>query len=193
MEIKKKDYTRIYDLILAELEEKGYHEMVSYLEENPPKKNTNLALGGNKLYSIDLAHGLVEAKEQAGPQLSRLDLTKLDSLAGQGNHKVLINNIESKWFKTLKSMGGNQATRTIQIYDINLDDLEEGDNDPEDNCQCWADNDCEHIATWKNPNTGVQLCDIHFNEEVDKSSGEHGFQPWDCETDEYYKYREDLG
>ena len=38
MEIKKKDYTRIYDLILAELEEKGYHEMVSYLEENPLRK-----------------------------------------------------------------------------------------------------------------------------------------------------------
>ena len=35
MEIKKKDYTRIYDLILAELEEKGYHIVAKIPSETP--------------------------------------------------------------------------------------------------------------------------------------------------------------
>ena len=56
--IIKKDYSRAYELILAELQEDGYMNMVQYLEKNPPKKMSGT------LFSSDLSDSLVAAMLQ---------------------------------------------------------------------------------------------------------------------------------
>lgn len=189
MEIRKKDYTRVYDLILAELETDGHGEMVAYLEENPPKRTRGT------LYSVDIVNALVAAKRVAGPQLGALDLANLDSVKNHGNLRQMLNHSqEDKWFKTLKAMGGKGKTGAKQIQLVwTKTDLETGTDDgPENEDECICDACNEEYPFWKNDNTLEQLCDACFKQEVNVSGGEHGFQPWDCEKDEYYEYREDI-
>ena len=189
MEIRKKDYTRVYDLILAELETDGHGEMVAYLEENPPKRTRGT------LYSVDIVNALVAAKRVAGPQLGALDLANLDSVKNHGNLRQMLNHSqEDKWFRTLKAMGGKGKTGAKQIQLVwTKTDLETGTDDgPENEDECICDACNEEYPFWKNDNTLEQLCDACFKQEVNVSGGEHGFQPWDCEKDEYYEYREDI-
>ena len=188
MEIKKKDYTRVYDFILAELEADGYGAMVEYLEQNPPKKTQGT------LYSVDIVNALIAAKNVAGPQLGALDLANLDSVKNHGNLRQMLNHKEEgKWFRTLKAMGGSKTgAKQISLVwtKTDLDTGNEQNNEDDDECICDA---CEEAYPfWKNPNTVEQLCDSCFKQEVNVSGGEHGFQPWDCEKDEYYQYREDV-
>ena len=187
MEIKKKDYTRVYDLILAELEADGYGAMVEYLEQNPPKKTHGT------LYSVDIVNALIAAKNIAGPQLSALELANLDSVKNHGNLRQMLNHKEEgKWFKTLKEMGGSKTgAKQISLLWTNTDlDTEGGGDSDDEDCLC---HECEdEYPFWKNPKTGDEVCDDCFKILVNQLGGDHGFQPWDCEKDIYYEYREDV-
>jgi len=187
MEIKKKDYSRVYDFILAELEADGYGAMVEYLEQNPPKKTQGT------LYSVDIVNALIAAKNVAGPQLGALDLANLDSVKNHGNLRQMLNHKEEgKWFNTLKAMGGGKTgAKQISLLWTNtdLDSNTGGDND-DDDCVCQECN--EEYPFWKNPETGDEACDDCFKTLVRQLGGDHGYQPWDCEKDEYYQYREDV-
>jgi len=181
--IIKKDYSRAYELILAELQEDGYMNMVQYLEKNPPKK-----LGGT-LFSSDLSDSLVAAKQSIMPMLTELKLADLDSVRPHSNLRQLLNKKdEGKWFGTLKAMSITERPESIYEEETEY----EGYNDEDGNeCECNV-NDCELHSYWKSKSTGSQLCDDHFNEAVDELGGSHGYSAWDCEKDEYYTYREDL-
>jgi len=188
MEIKKKDYSRVYDLILAELEADGYGAMVEHLEQNPPKKTQGT------LYSVDIVNALVAAKNVAGPQLGALELANLDSVRNHGNLRQMLNHKEEgKWFRTLKAMGGGKTgAKQVQLLWTNTDLDSNTGNNPEDEEDCIC-HECEDdYPFWKNPRTGVEVCDDCFKDVVQREGGDHGFQPWDCEKDEYYEYREDV-
>ena len=199
--ILKKDYSRVYELILAELQSDGYMGIVNYLEENPPKKFKGT------MYSADLVDALVAAKTNSdrsfgfnlGANQNELYFADMDSVRPHSNLRLMLTNrdrVIGKWFNTLKArtdLGTGAMTITAppeQTYD---DDVEFGyEEDPDENeCECDVEG-CTNTAVWKNPQTGVALCDEHFAEEVKELGGSHVYQPWDCEKDEYYSYREDL-
>ena len=186
MEIRKKDYSKTLDFIIAELKEDGYDEMVSYLERNPPKKYRKMGL-----LSITLSESLMAAKQFASPQYRDLDLTTLESIQEHRNLRTVLENKQRKagWFNQLKAMGGTVLEDPKTILEVNT---ETDPEDDDDKCQCDADQTCPLTATWKNPKTGVKCCDKHFQEVVAELRGNHGFMPWNCEEDEYYKYREDM-
>ena len=90
--ILKKDYSRVYELILAELQSDGYMGMVEYLEENPPKKMKGT------LYSADLVDALDAAKKNSdnmfgfnvGANQSELFLADLDSVRPHSNLRLML-------------------------------------------------------------------------------------------------------
>lgn len=203
MEIKKKDYSRVYEMVLSELTMLGYNAMVNHLEQNPPKKMKGT------LYSTDLATALVNAKKIAGPELSSVKLSELSSFENYENLKQVLRSSErGNWFNELKSlpanpnatppsgggtsMGGTGGAKQRVIV-FNEDALGNwGEGDPDDDNECVCDL-CDEYPIWKNPDTHEQFCPIHFEEKVEEVGGSHGFQPWDCEADEYHEYTDDLG
>jgi hypothetical protein len=180
--IIKKDYSRTYELILAELQEDGYMNMVQYLEKNPPRKVSGT------LFSSDLSDSLIAAKQSIMPMLTELKLADLDSVRPHSNLRQLLNKKdEGKWFGTLKAM----SITAPQKQTFEEETEYEGFNDDGNKCECSFD-DCDQHAYWKNQQTGSQLCDEHFDMAVEEFGGSHGYMAWDCEKDEYYTYREDL-
>lgn len=189
--ILKKDYSKVYELILAELQDSGYMGIVNYLEENPPIKVKGT------MYSGDIVDALVAAKSNAdvsfgfnvGSNQQDFQFADLAAVRPHSNLRLMLQNKDTgKWFGTLKAIQIDAQPK--QKFE---DDTEFGyAADPDDNdCECDIEG-CTNRAVWKNPQTGVALCDEHFAEEVKELGGSHGYQPWDCEKDEYYSYREDL-
>jgi len=190
--ILKKDYSRVYELILAELQSDGYMGMVEYLEENPPKKSKGT------MYSGDLVDALDAAKKNGdnmfgynvGANQSELYLADLDSVRPHSNLRIMLSNRDKgKWFGTLKAM--TITAPPEQSFEDDTDFGYEDPNDDEDECICDV-GECQERAVYKNQDTGIAVCDIHFAEEVKALGGSHGYQAWNCETDEYYSFREDL-
>lgn len=189
--ILKKDYSRTYDLILAELQEDGYMGMVQYLEQNPPLKTKGT------MYSGDLVDALIAAKSNAddfGFNVAPPDLklAEMDSVRPHSNLRLMLRNRDDgEWFNALKSP---KLIARPQEPETRFDDdseLESFNDDGEDECECDEVN-CDAHAVYKNEQHNSQLCDEHFAEVVRSLGGNHGYRPWDCEADEYYQYREDL-
>jgi hypothetical protein len=193
MEIRKKDYSRVLDFIIAELKEDGHSDMASHLETNPPKRT-----GKQGLLSVDLAQSVIDAKRHIGPSLAYLETWNLESIREYRNLRTMLENMEKRthdggWFNELKAMGGSGGA-VLQPPKTIIDVETEPNPDDDDNkCQCDADTECKLTAIWKNPDSGVKCCGKHFQEVVSDLGGSHGFIPWDCEKDEYYKYVEDIG
>ena len=170
--ILKKDYSRTYDLILAELQEDGHMNIVNYLEEHPPIKTKGT------MYSGDLVDALIAAD--------------MDSVRPHSNLRIMLKTRDNgEWFNTLKSP---KLIARPQEPDVKFDEdseLETFNDDGEDECECDEVN-CDNHAVYKHEQSSSQLCDTHFSEAVNSLGGSHGYRPWDCEADEYYQYREDL-
>ena len=202
MEIRKKDYSRVFEMVIAELRMMGYEGMVNHLKQYPPKK-----LRGT-MYSSELVSSLLDAKENAGPELGGLKLSELTSFDNYANVKRMLEHSErGNWFNELKAaptnpnldppgggeMGGGGAGARQQVVVINETALGDwGEGDPDDDNECVCDM-CDEYPIWKNPDTQEQLCPTHFEERVEQVGGSHGFQPWDCEDDEYREYVDDVG
>lgn len=185
----KRDYSRTYELILAELQEDGHMNVVQYLEEHPPLKTKGT------MYSIDIVNALIAAKESAQPMLTSLNLDDLDAVRPHSNLRQMLNKRDSgKWFNTLKSSILKRPMIIAKPPDAKFDDdtnLENWGDDGDDECNC-DDAGCTMEAVYKHEQSGSQLCDEHFADAASKLGSSHGYQPWNCETDEYYQYREDL-
>ena len=96
--IRKMDYARVYELILTELSEGGHDNMVEWLTENPPKTYNG------RLFSVDLAESLVEAKEKMGGEFS-VKLSTLDSIRNYSNLRLMLDkHDEGEWFEQLKAV-----------------------------------------------------------------------------------------
>tara|TARA_R110002167_G_scaffold3375_8_gene16448 strand:+ start:353 stop:928 length:576 start_codon:yes stop_codon:yes gene_type:complete len=190
--ILKKDYSRTYDLILAELQEDGHMNIVNYLEEHPPIKTKGT------MYSGDLVDALIAAKTNSDSEFGfnvappELKLADMDSVRPHSNLRIMLKTRDNgEWFNTLKSP---KLIARPQEPDVKFDEdseLETFNEDGEDECECDEVN-CDNHAVYKHEQSSSQLCDTHFSEAVNSLGGSHGYRPWDCEADEYYQYREDL-
>ena len=181
----KMDYSRVYELILAELWENNRYDMVEKLKENPPKKYSG------RILSIDLAQALVKAKKESlSSRLDNFKLADMDAVKPYGNLRQILNNMDENWFSSLKSSGSSAKLETRledpEFIDLTNIDYEEGNKD--DECECDMEG-CGETATWKDPDKGIQVCDQHV---IELGRDEYKFLPWDCPNDEYYEYREDL-
>lgn len=188
--IIKMDYSKVYELILAELTEKHRYDMVEKLKENPPKKY------GSQLFSIDLAEALINAKNTAlSSRLDKFELADMDAIKPYGNLRQILNSMDDgKWFSQLKSSGKGKVKAKEQEAEVVKPDFIDFDvtnidrKNRDDECEC--DYECPNDATWKDPNTGGQVCDEHI---VSMGSPDNeDYLPWDCPNDTYYKYREDI-
>ena len=192
MKIIKMDYARVYELILAELTEGGHDNIVNWLNENPPKTYNG------RLFSVDLAESLVEAKTNMGSDFN-VKLSDLDAVRNYSNLRIMLDKHDAgKWFDNLKASVLKPKTKTKVVLPgvdsapefisgINIGDG--GDPDDDDECECDVE-ECNGRATWKcQSHCERKLCGEHLAEE---GRDEHDFEPWDCETDIYYDYIEDV-
>lgn len=179
--ILKMDYARVYELVLAELVDSGYDNMTRYLAENPPKTYNG------RLFSVDLAEALVSAKGNENFKLSTLD-----AIRNHSNLRLMLNNADKgEWFNELKAIMKPQLDDPELGAKIisNLDLINEDDPDEDDPCDCDVE-DCDERATWKCfSHCERKVCGRHMSEE---GRDEHEYIPWDCDTDEFYDYIEDV-
>ena len=188
--IRKMDYARVYELILTELSEGGHDNMVEWLTENPPKTYNG------RLFSVDLAESLVEAKEKMGGEFS-VKLSTLDSIRNYSNLRLMLDkHDEGEWFEQLKAVMPAKVKQKIKqkvktkppktLTETDLFGDPDDDNDP---CECDAE-ECELRAVWKcKTHCSRKVCGKHMLEEGRR---EHDYTPWDCDTDKFYDYIEDI-
>tara|TARA_R100000656_G_scaffold76122_1_gene56278 strand:+ start:304 stop:900 length:597 start_codon:yes stop_codon:yes gene_type:complete len=193
MKLIKMDYARVYELILAELTEAGHDNIVNWLTENPPKTYNG------RLFSVDLAESLVEAKTKTAYEVK---LSDLDSIRNYSNLRIMLDKHDAgKWFDKLKAEkpdiiinppktkitqpGAGGGTDFITGINLGMGD----DPDDDDECECDVE-DCDKRAVWKcQSHCERKLCGKHLAKE---GRDEHDYEPWDCETDEFYDYIEDV-